>query len=245
MELNIIHHTASIRRFASKNFMYFFGAISVLYMILNSPFSTAAAFLGIAFLMIFLMSCSDKTTHEITLQQLLGLLLVVFAYRLYLGDQLLSIIVRLVFGGSFFWMQQLFTRKSIKTENYCQAGPEVAYIPYFAAAISAPVILGVINYFNIFNNLSAYLTLFDKIMNLYFSSILGFVPIAVFLFMCGFMLFRSRKDNSIQVTMGTGDVFFLSIMFLMMSPSYFLAAYIFSLLLVLFDSVLMQKGVNV
>ena len=245
MEQNIIRHAASISTFASKNFMYFFGAVAVLYIVLNSPFSIAAAFLGIAFLMIFLISCSDKATHEISLQQLLGLLLVVFAYRLYLGEQPFSIIVRLFLGGTFFWSQQLFTRKRIKLEGYCQSGKDIAYVPYFAAAISAPVILGIINFFNLFTDISAHLALIDNVMNLYFSSVLGFIPIAVFLLMCGFMLFRSRKDNCIQVTMGTGDVFFLSIMFLMMPPSYFLVAYIFSLFLVLFDSVLMQKGVNV
>jgi len=246
MVQSIIRHAANLKNCVHKNFVWLFGMISVLYIVNVGSWNYASIFLGAALVVVFNMALSDMATHEISLNQLLGLLVFVMLYRLILEDSFFSIFIRFGLAGSFFWMQQLMMRRTVNQDD--SDGENIAYIPYFAVALLFPVLIGVTEHFKescyYFGVLSSIVAYFDQMFHVYFDSVIGIIPIIICLSVCVFELYR-RRDTELEVTMGTGDVLFLSVMFIMLPPTYFFITYMFSLILMLLGAALVQKGENV
>lgn len=249
----IIHLAVYLRESFIRYFEVYFALIAMTY-IYTSGIPREIPFLLIccSFIVFLKMAISDLTFHEISLYQVFLLLVLVLGYRVSMDDSFLTLIMRLVLAGSFFWMQQqLFTQKNVEIGTRLEVAnyKGVAYIPFFAVALLLAVLLNVAKYYS--NNvyfLSALFSgfsYFDWVLSLYTDTIFGLIPIAFFVCIGLIKMFLNRRFAKSQATMGTGDVLFLSIMFLMFEPSYFFAIYFCSLLLMLFDSLVVQKGVNV
>lgn len=249
----IIRLAVFLRESFIKYFEVYFAVIAMAF-IYTSGVPKEIPFLLICgvFIVFLKMAISDLAFHEISLSQVLLLLVLVLGYRISMDDSLLNLIMRLVLAMSFFWMQQqLFTQKNAETGRSLESADcrAVAYIPFFAVALFLTVVLNIARHFSenvyLLNELFSGLFYFDWVLSLYANTIFGFIPIAVFACVGLIKKVLNKKSSKNQATMGTGDVLFLSIMFLMLEPSYFFATYFCSLLLMLLDSVLVQKGVNV
>ncbi|KHM52003.1 hypothetical protein NZ47_07330 [Anaerovibrio lipolyticus] len=252
MDQLIIPLAVYLRESFIKYFEVYFALIAMTY-IYTSGIPREIPFLLIccSFIVFLKMAISDLTFHEISLCQVFLLLVLVLGYRVSMDDSFLTLIMRLILAGSFFWMQQqLFTQKNIGTGTRLEADYKgVAYIPFFAVALLLAVLLNVAKYYSnnvyFFSALFSGFSYFDWVLSLYADTIFGFIPIAFFVCIGLIKMFLNRRFAKSQASMGTGDVLFLSIMFLMFEPSYFFAIYLCSLLLMLFDSLVVQKGVSV
>lgn len=249
----IIHLAVYLRESLIRYFEVYFALIAMTYIYTSGiPWDITFLLIFCSFIVFLKMAISDLAFHEISLYQVFLLLVLVLGYRVSMDDSFLTLIMRLVLAGSFFWMQQqLFTQNNIGTGTSLEAAnyKGVAYIPFFAVALLIAVLLNVTKHYSdsvyFLDKLFSGLSYFDWVLSLYADTIFGLIPIAVFACIGLIKMFLNRRLAKSQVTMGTGDVLFLSIMFLMFEPSYFFAMYFCSLLLMLFDSLVVQKGVSV
>ena len=217
---------------------------------INTPLSYLIYFS--IFSLLLKMALDDYSMHEIYFEDILFLLILTFALHIAFGDFSLTLMKFLV-SLSFLFMQQevlaVFNKSTTSPDKASDASNNkaVAYIPYLCLALLIPAMLSATKTLwgnSYLSNLDGVL---DYLMSFWLESAIGIILIAfftsVFLSFKIFKLYKKRNNPNyyFQYSMGEGDIFVLSVMFTLLPLLDFFLMYIFSLLLIGADSIILRR----
>lgn len=261
MVQSIIRQIVHIKDFIAKHFNLLFFIIACTYMATSTIGSyISIAFLSLVFAVLSHMAQSDRASHEISI---LDVILLLVAAGGFLCSQEIDIAIlfrKFILVVMFFYMQHIVMRKVIHvsveargTETDSDSQECLAYIPYFALAISVPAILGCILIFKdtsaVASVLATVLADINAAAAVYYTSYIAtIVTITVFLtiilakkIVLYVQKYRCGGKVDIVSGMGEGDLIMLSLMAMVLPPAYFFITYISSLLFIAIKTLLMKK----